>query len=104
VDAGTLSERQVGRTMLIRANGESPLVKPLREILTVATGPLVILAKELARINGIESAFLYGSFVARMLGDAGPAPHDITSWCSVSPTWTRSTTRAPGSRQRCIVP
>jgi predicted nucleotidyltransferase len=37
----------------------------------------VILAEELARIDGIESAFLYGSFAARMLGDAGPAPHDI---------------------------
>jgi predicted nucleotidyltransferase len=49
----------------------------LREILTVATGPVVILAEELARIDGIESAFLYGSFAARMLGDAGPAPHDI---------------------------
>ena len=77
VDAGILSERQVGRTRLIRANGESPLVEPLREILRVATGPVVILAEELARIDGIESAFLYGSFAARMLGDAGPAPHDI---------------------------
>jgi len=77
VDAGILSQRPVGRTRLIRANGESPLVEPLREILMVATGPVVILAEELARIDGIESAFLYGSFAARMLGDSGPAPHDI---------------------------
>jgi DNA-binding transcriptional ArsR family regulator len=77
VDAGILSERQVGRTRLIRANGESPLVGPLREILAVATGPVVMLAEELARIDGIESAFLYGSFAGRILGDAGPPPHDI---------------------------
>jgi len=77
VDAGILSERQVGRTRLISADGESPLVDPLRQILTVVSGPVVILAEELARIDGIESAFLYGSFAARMLGDAGPAPHDI---------------------------
>src|SRR3954453_23496218 len=77
VDVGILSERPVGRTRLIRANGESPLVAPLREILTVATGPVVILADEFARIDGIESAFLHGSFAERMLGDAGPAPHDI---------------------------
>lgn len=77
VDAGILSERQVGRTRLIRANDQSPLVDPLREILTVATGPVVALAEELGRIDGIESAFLYGSFAARMLGVAGPAPHDI---------------------------
>ncbi len=77
IDAGILSERHVGRTRLIRANDESPLVEPLREILTVVTGPVVILAEELARIDGIEAAFLYGSFAARLLGDAGPAPHDI---------------------------
>jgi DNA-binding transcriptional ArsR family regulator len=77
VDAGILSERQVGRTRLIQANRESPLVDPLREILTIATGPVVSLAEALGRIDGIESAFLYGSFAARMLGDAGPAPRDI---------------------------
>ena len=77
LDSGILSERHVGRTRLIRANDESPLVDPLREILTVVTGPVVILAEELARIDGIEAAFLYGSFAARLLGDAGPAPHDI---------------------------
>jgi DNA-binding transcriptional ArsR family regulator len=77
LDAGILSERPVGRTRLVRANGASPLVDPLREILMVATGPVVVLAEELGRVDGIESAFLYGSFAARMLGDAGPAPHDI---------------------------
>ena len=38
VDAGILSERQVGRTRLIRANDESPLVKPLRETESAAAG------------------------------------------------------------------
>jgi DNA-binding transcriptional ArsR family regulator len=77
VDAGILTERNVGRARLVRANSESPLVSPLRQILTVATGPVVVLAEELAGIDGIEAAFLYGSFAARMLGDAGPAPRDI---------------------------
>ena len=77
LDAGILSHRHVGRTRLIRANGESPLVEPLREILRVVTGPVVMLADELARLDGIEAAFLYGSFAARLLGDAGLAPHDI---------------------------
>jgi len=77
------------------------LVAPLRAILTVATGPVVFLADELARIDGIESAFLYGSFAARMQGHAGPAHATSTSWCSGGPTWTRSTRRASGSRLRC---
>ena len=77
LDAGILKERQVGRTRLIRANGESPLVDPLREILTIATGPVTMLAEELGRVGGVESVFLFGSFAARTLGDAGPAPRDI---------------------------
>lgn len=77
VDAGILSERQVGRTRLIRANDASPLVEPLRTILAVATGPVLLLAEELSCVGGVDSAFLYGSFAARMLGEHGSAPQDI---------------------------
>jgi len=77
IDAGILVERQVGRTRLIRGNPDSPLAAPLREILTVVSGPVVLLAEEFGRIEGIESAFLYGSFAARLRGVDGPAPYDI---------------------------
>ena len=77
IAAGILTERLVGRTRLIRGNSDSPLAAPLREILTVVGGPVVLLAEEFGRIDGIESAFLYGSFAARLLGVDGPAPHDI---------------------------
>ena len=77
VSAGILGQRQVGRTRLIRADDESPLVEPLRTILRVATGPVVVVAEEFSQIDGVESVFLYGSFAARMLGQAGPAPKDI---------------------------
>lgn len=75
--AGILAERQIGRTRLVRANADSPIVSPLRDILVVATGPVVMLADEFARIDGIEYAFLYGSFAARMRGEPGGAPNDI---------------------------
>jgi DNA-binding transcriptional ArsR family regulator len=77
LDAGILSERQVGRTRLIRSNPDSPLTVPLREILTVVSGPVILLAEEFERIDGIQSAFLYGSFAARLRGVDGPAPQDI---------------------------
>jgi len=77
LDAGILEERKVGRIRLLRANPNSPLAAPLRDILLVSTGPVVLLAEALADIPGIEAAFLYGSFAARMRGIAGPAPHDI---------------------------
>lgn len=77
LDAEILRERRVGRTRLVSANVESPLLAPLREILMIATGPVVALKDVLARLDGIESAFVYGSFAARLLGHTGPAPHDI---------------------------
>lgn len=77
LDAGILTERLVGRTRMLRANNTCPLVPPLREILLIATGPVALLTKEFARIDGIEAAFLYGSFAARMRGVGGVAPNDI---------------------------
>lgn len=77
LNAGILAERTVGRSRLIRADESSPLVPPLRQILLVSTGPASLLAAELSRIDGVESAFIYGSFAARAAGVAGAAPHDI---------------------------
>ena len=77
IDAGILAERRVGRTRLVRGNDDSPLAAPLREILTVVSGPAHLLAEEFERIEGINAAFLYGSFAARLRGVEGPTPHDI---------------------------
>ncbi len=77
LDAGILAERLVGRTRVLRPNETSPLVPPLREILLIATGPVVLLTEEFARLDGIEAAFIYGSFAARMRGVEGASPNDI---------------------------
>lgn len=77
LDAGILRERRLGNTRLISANPQSPLVEPLREILLVATGPVVLLSEELGKIDGVRRAFLYGSFAARSRGIPGAAPNDI---------------------------
>ena len=77
VDAGILAERQVGRTRLVRADPDSPLTAPLREILLHSTGPVVLLAERLGQLEGVEVAFLYGSYAARLAGTSGPPPHDV---------------------------
>ena len=77
IDAGILQERRIGRTRLIRGDPDSPLKAPLRQILVTVGGPVVLLAEAFASIDGIRSAFLYGSFAARLRGVDGPAPHDI---------------------------
>ena len=75
--AGILRERKAGRTRMISGNPESPLAAPLREILLVSSGPAVLLSEELARIDGVHQAFLFGSFAARAVGIDGPTPLDI---------------------------
>ena len=77
LDAGVLRERRVGRSRLMSANPDSPIVDPLRQILIVTTGPSVLLAEALRPIGGISSAFIYGSFAARMTGVPGPPPQDV---------------------------
>lgn len=77
LEAGILVQREAGRTRLIRPNPQSPLTAPLREILLVSAGPLALLRRELAVLAGVDAAFLYGSFAARMRGVAGAAPADI---------------------------
>ncbi|CAN5361870.1 ArsR family transcriptional regulator [soil metagenome] len=77
LSAEVFTERRVGRSRLISANPTSPLVPPLREILLISTGPAALLSVELAKIDGVQRAFLYGSFAARSRGVDGPAPNDI---------------------------
>lgn len=77
VEAGLLRERALGRRRLVAANPESPLVKPVREILLISMGPVPLLREELAASEGVRAAFLFGSFAARMSGTEGAAPNDI---------------------------
>ncbi len=66
-----------GRTRLIRANDESPLVEPLARDPHGRNRPDGDPGRGACPHRRIESVFLYGSLAARRLGDAGPAPHDI---------------------------
>jgi predicted nucleotidyltransferase len=77
LDVGLLVERKVGRARLIRPNPQSPLTQPVRDLLLVSGGPVPLLAGELREIAGVEAAFLFGSFAARLRGVSGEAPNDI---------------------------
>jgi DNA-binding transcriptional ArsR family regulator len=76
-DAGILRERRVGRTRLVSGNPDSALVGPLRAILLIAAGPVPLLSEELGRIDGVQHAFVFGSFAARARGIPGEPPRDI---------------------------
>ena len=77
LESGLLSERRVGQARLVRPDPTSPLAAPVRELLLVSAGPVPLLATELRTLSGVKSAFLFGSFAARLTGERGAAPADV---------------------------
>jgi DNA-binding transcriptional ArsR family regulator len=77
VDAGFLLARASGRNRYIRVNEQHPLYRPVSEIVRYAYGPLAVLGPLLAGVPGVEEAYVYGSWAARLSGESGPNPEDI---------------------------
>jgi predicted nucleotidyltransferase len=75
--AGLLASERIGATRLVRADTTSPLFKPLADLLLIAFGPLSVVTDVLAGIEGIEEAYLFGSWAARYTGTPGRAPNDV---------------------------
>jgi len=76
VGAGILADRRVGATRLVRA-GTSTLVQPLSALLLLSYGPKPLLEHALTGVEGIEAAFVYGSWAARYGGEPGAEPADV---------------------------
>jgi len=76
-EAAIVRSRHVGHTKLVRANEAAPFYQPLRDLAVVVLGPAQVLGGELAKVNGVDAAAIFGSWAARMSGEPGPAPIDI---------------------------
>ena len=74
--AGVVSSRRLGNVRLVKA-ASSPLTASLTELLLRSFGPRQVLAEELEGVEGIEAAYLFGSWAARYAGEAGQAPADL---------------------------
>jgi hypothetical protein len=77
VGAGLPTDRRVGNVRLLRAATDTPLSRPLTDLLAVTYGPLPVLTDALAAVPGVERAFIYGSWAARYRGEPGPVPDDV---------------------------
>ena len=77
VASGFLTERRSGRNRYVTANVNHALFGPVRQIVEYAYGPRTVLPRLLATVDGIDEAFIYGSWAARMSGEEGPDPSDI---------------------------
>jgi len=75
--AGLIFSERVGRSRVLRPNGGSPYFSDLYGLLLKAFGPATIVGSELASIEGIDGAYLFGSWAARYVGEPGPDPADI---------------------------
>lgn len=76
-EAGIVVSERLGTSRIVRANPDSPFYSELRSLILKAFGPTTVLERRLASIDGIEQAFLYGSWASRYLGAEGDAPEDV---------------------------
>ena len=75
--AGILQTRLLGRTRLVRAGSDSPYVPELAALVLKAFGPVPLLRQLVARIGGVDEAYVFGSWAERYHGVTGPVPGDI---------------------------
>jgi hypothetical protein len=75
--AGILRSERIGNQRLLHPDEASPYFHDLHNLLVKAFGPVDVLSTALAGLNGVEQAFVYGSWAARHLGEPGEAPNDL---------------------------
>ena len=75
--AGLVVSRRVGRTRLVSANQDSPFHGDLRSLLRKAFGPANLLAEGLSSVEGVEGAFIYGSWAASEESNLGRPARDV---------------------------
>lgn len=76
-DAGLVTSMRRGNTRLVQARTDTLLYRPLADLMALTFGPIGVLRDALTHVEGIERAFIYGSWAARYRGEAGEVPRDI---------------------------
>ena len=75
--AGLIGETRRGNLRLLQANLDTPLAQPLTELLVRTYGPAAVLGDLLSPVEGVDEAYVYGSWAARYAGEPGPPPRDV---------------------------
>lgn len=75
--AGLIRSERVGRSRTLLPNASSPYFGDLSRLLMTAFGPASVVGPALADIDGVERAYLFGSWAARYTGEQGVAPDDV---------------------------
>ena len=75
--AALVTVKSIGRSKVIKANEESLYFPELRSLAMKLLGPAVILGERLEVLEGVEEAYIFGSWARRYEGELGPPPADI---------------------------
>lgn len=76
-EMGLATTTKRGQSVEVRARRDTPVFRPLAELLGLTYGPAVVIPKHLVGIPGIQRAYIYGSWAARQAGEPGDTPGDI---------------------------
>jgi predicted nucleotidyltransferase len=77
VQAGLLDDRRQGRMHFVKPNPANPYFPELSGLLLKALGPRTVMAEQLEGLDGVDEAYLFGSWARRYQGEQGAAPNDI---------------------------
>ena len=104
VAAELLVQRQLGRSVLLRANVNNRLVKPLTELVLLSWGPQHVVAEEFSHLASVEQVLIFGSWAARYHEKAGPPPRDIDVLVVGAPSRDAVYDAADRSERRLAMP
>lgn len=76
-DAGLIVSERVGNVRLVRPNSASPFYEELKSLLLKAFGPAQLLGRLLANVEGVQAAYLFGSWARLYAGEPSRAPGDL---------------------------
>lgn len=75
--AGVVRSQRFAQARVVRPDETHQLYSELRALFLKTYGPEAVLAELLDGVEGIDEAFLFGSWAARYAGEWGPSPADV---------------------------
>lgn len=77
LDAQVVIQKTVGRARFIQANRQHLLFESIQQIVSYSYGPAAVLPSVLLGLDGIENAYLFGAWAARLSKQAGPTLKEV---------------------------
>lgn len=75
--AGVVTSHRIGNVRMIKPNEDLPYYRELESLLLKTAGPAAVLRNLLARVPGIDRAYLFGSWARLYRGRPGFPPRDL---------------------------